>query len=63
MKKEKELDLIPFKEQLQIVQTGKDKHGNYFESYGKMNAACWIGEHSGLLINEIERLRKELNGL
>lgn len=59
----KPLDLTAFKEQLKIVREKKDSSGNEFNSYGTLNAACWIGEHSGSLIKEIERLREDLTRL
>lgn len=57
--KEKRLDLSGFKEQLKIVTTKKDSKGNQFNSYGTLNASSWIGENSGLLIDEIETLRSD----
>jgi hypothetical protein len=55
--KTKPVDLSNFKEQFKIVSTGKDSKGNSFNSFGTLNAAAWIGENVGSLIDEIENLR------
>jgi len=45
-----------FKEALKICKTGKDSKGSHYNSIGTLNQAAWIGENSGCLIAEIERL-------
>lgn len=39
----KPVELENFKEQLKIVNEKRDSKGNNFNSYGTLNAACWIG--------------------
>lgn len=53
--------LMLFRQAFQIVQTGKDDQGNSYSTEGCLNQAAWIGEHAGLLLDEIDRLKKELN--
>lgn len=48
--------LEEFKKSLRIVKTGKDESGNRYNAIGQLNQAAWIGEHSEILIEEIERL-------
>lgn len=51
--------LNQFKKASQIVRTGRDANGNYYNAeFGQLNQAAWIGEHAHLLIDEIERLRR-----
>ncbi len=47
-----------FRHAEQIVRTGRDEKGNYYNAeFGRTNQAMWCGEHVGLLLNEIDRLR------
>lgn len=48
-----------FEDALLIIRTGKDKNGNCFNDIGMLNQAAWVGEHSGVLIEEIKRLRAD----
>lgn len=52
--------LESFRSALEIVRTGKGSGGETYNNIGQLNQAAWIGEHSGALIAEIERLRPEL---
>lgn len=49
--------LEQFRKSSQIVRTGRDDKGNYYNSTGQLNQAAWFGEHGHLLLDEIDRLR------
>lgn len=50
-----------FREAHRIVATGKDHEGRQYEPEGTLNQAAWIGEHAGVLLDEIERLKAALD--
>lgn len=56
-------NLAYVKEALRIVNTGKGEDGASYTNIGRLNQAAWIGEHSGALIEEIERLRDDKSAL
>lgn len=55
----KPVDLTRFEESLKIVRTGKASDGTSYNGIGTLNQAAWIGECSGVLIEEIKFLRPE----
>lgn len=55
--------ITPFEDALLIVRTRKDVMGNHYNDIGVMNQACWIGEHSGILIYLIKRHRETTQAL
>ncbi len=60
MSRHKPVNLDRFKKAQQIIQTGKDKDGNEYNTYGTMNQACWAGENVGVLLDEIDYLRQKM---
>ena len=55
--------LNQFRKASQIVRTGRDDKGNFYNNFGTQNQAAWIGEHAHLLIAEVDRLRKLVSEL
>lgn len=52
--KARELDLTHFKDAWERYQ-----NDDSYNDIGKLNLACWLGERTGFLIKEIERLREQ----
>jgi uncharacterized small protein (DUF1192 family) len=47
------LDLRPYKDTIKALSSGQ------YNTEGKINLYCWLGERAHLLIAEIERLRTQ----
>lgn len=61
--KERQTNLAHFEEALKIVKTGQDSQDRRYIDLGILNQAAWIGEHSGVLIDEIKDLRSQRDEL